>query len=460
MDFPVIYASGRDGWATLDESAAKAMAAGQPSAQPRDIHELFDAIIRHVPVPNLDADAPLQVLITTLDYNDYVGRIGIGRVFAGTLHAAQDVVLINRHGDHRAARIGQILRFEGLGRRIADRIDVGDLCAVVGLDQVDIGDTLADPAHPVALPTVPIDEPTISMVFRINDGPFGGQDGKYVTTRQLRERLLRELQSNVAMRLEDCGDEFVVFGRGLLHLGILLENMRREGYELCVGKPQVILHQQDGKELEPIETVLVDVPSDMTGPAMQLLGERRGELLKAQPAGSRMQLEFRAPARGLIGLRSRLLNATAGQAILHHRFESYGEYRGPVPQRANGVMIATQTGRVTAHALEQLSDRGVMFVVPGDQIYEGQIVGEHCKDNDIPVNATRLKKLTNVRQSNKEATVVLKAPRLLSLEGALEYVEHDELVEITPKAIRLRKRHLREADRRRSSRQAASAPVP
>lgn len=457
LDFPVIYASGRDGWATADPSLAAALAAGQAVRTPTDIHDLFDAIIRHVPVPNLDANAPLQVLITALDYSDYVGRIGIGRVFAGTLHAGQQVVVIDRRGEQRTAKIGQVLRFEGLGRRVAERIDVGDLCAVVGLDRVDIGQTLADPANPIALPTLPIDEPTISMVFRINDGPFGGREGKYVTTRQLRERLQRELQSNVAMRLEDRGDEFVVFGRGLLHLGILLENMRREGYELTVGKPQVILRQDQGRQLEPIETVLVDVPSELTGPAMQLLGERRGELLKARPAGSRMHLEFRAPARGLIGLRSRLLNATGGQAILHHRFESFGEYRGPLPQRSNGVMIATQTGRVTAHALEQLADRGVMFVVPGDQIYEGQIVGEHCKANDIPVNATRLKKLTNVRQSNKEATVVLKAPRLISLEGALEYIEHDELVEITPKAIRLRKRYLQEAQRRRLARQGALA---
>ena len=449
LDFPVVYASGRDGVATLDlDSMASAT----------DIHDLFETIIRHVPVPDLDPAAPLQVLITTLDYSDYVGRIGIGRVFAGTFYSKRDVCVIDRHGQRSIQRVGQLFQFDKLGRREVDQIDVGDLCAVVGLEKFDIGDTLADVDNPVALPTVPIDEPTLHMTFRINDGGFAGREGKYVTNRQLRERLVRELQSNVALRVDDRGDEFVVSGRGLLHLGILLENMRREGFELCVGKPEVIYHRDaHGHRTEPIERLVIDVPTVSVGASMQLLGDRRAEMVHMDTRGNRSMLEFMVPSRGLIGLRSRLLTATMGEAIMHHRFEKYDRYRGAIPHRTNGAMIATDTGTVTGYALDQLAARGMMFVRPGDAVYEGQVIGEHCKDTDIPVNIVRAKKLTNMRAASKDATVVLKAPRQFTLEGALEYVEADELVELTPQSIRLRKRYLKEADRKRNVRKFAVA---
>ena len=449
LDFPAVFTSAREGWASLDPDF-------RPEAGKGDIHPLFEAILQHVPVADLDAAAPLQALITNLDYSDYVGRIGIGRVFAGTLKRGQEILSIDRHGNQHRQKVGQVLRFDGLGRRDVEEIDVGDLFAVVGLEHVDIGDTLADPENPKALPTVPVDEPTLHMVFRINDGPFSGRDGRFVTSRQLRERLEKELQSNVALRVEDRGDEFMVSGRGLLHLGILLENMRREGYELCVGKPEVIFRHEGGKRTEPIEHLVLDVPSEHLGQAMQLQGPRRAEVLKMESRGGRTIVELSIPARGLIGLRSRLLTATQGQAIMHHRFIGYAPYRGPMGGRVCGVMVATHTGPVTGYALEQLADRGAMFVRPGDSIYEGQVVGEHAKDNDIPVNAAKLKKLTNVRASTKEATVTLKAPRLLSLEGALEYIEEDELVELTPASVRIRKRWLKEADRRRHVRRTAA----
>jgi len=450
LDFPTVYTSARDGWATTDENSV-------PAAGEGDIHALFDAIIQHVPVPELDAEAPLQALVTTLDYSDYVGRIGIGRVFAGTLRAGEEVAVIDRHGARSTQRIAQLFRFDGLGRTEVDHIDVGDLCAVVGLEKVDIGDTLADPAHPVALPPITVDEPTLHMTFRINDGPFAGQDGKFVTSRQLRERLQRELQSNVALEVEERADEFIVSGRGLLHLGILLENMRREGYELTVGKPEVIYHQEGRTRLEPIESLIVDVPTEMVGPVMQLVGDRRAEVIKVHASDTRTHLSFTVPARGLIGLRGRLLTATQGEAIIHHRFQEFGPYRGDIPRRPNGTMVAMATGRATAYAIDQLATRGVMFVTPGEQVYEGQVVGEHCKPTDIVVNIARQKKLTNIRSSTKDATVTLKGARRLSLEAALEYIEDDELVELTPQSIRMRKRWLTEVDRKRLARKPARA---
>ena len=454
LDFPVVYTSGRDGWATTDPEHL-------PAAGMGDIHTLFEAIIRHVPAPQFDAAAPLQMLITTLDYSDYVGRIGIGRVFAGTLRSGQQVMTIDRHGGRMLQRVKQLFRFDGLGREEVDHIDVGDICAVVGLEKVDIGDTLADPENPIALPTVHVDEPTLHMTFRINDGPFAGQEGKYVTSRHLRERLDKELQSNVALRVDpgQTLDEFEVSGRGMLHLGILLENMRREGFELAVGKPKVIYKDVGGERHEPLEHLAVDVPRDCLGPVMQLVGDRRGELLKMDTRGNLAHLEFIIPARGLIGLRNRMLTATAGEAIMHHTFARYDKARGDIAGRPNGVMVAIETGAVTAYALDQLADRGMMFVEPTDRVYEGQIIGEHCKDDDICVNIVRQKKLTNMRASTKDFTVILKAPRRLSLEAALEYIENDELVELTPQSIRLRKRFLSESDRRRNSRRLASADV-
>jgi len=445
MDFPTIFASAKEGWAREDLADLPAAGAG-------DIHPLFEAIIRHVPAPQFDASAPLQALVTSLDYNDYVGRIGIGRVFAGTLRPAEAVTVINRAGVHSDQQIGQVLRFEGLGRREVDAIEAGDLFAVVGLEQVDIGDTLADPDDPKPLATLSVDEPTLHMTFRANDGPFAGQEGRFVTNRQLRDRLQKELQSNVALCVEDRGDEFVVSGRGLLHLGILLENMRREGHELTVGKPEVIFHEEDGRTLEPIERLVVDVAAEHLGAVMQVLGARRAEMLHMETRGSRTLAEFSIPARGLIGLRNRLLTATRGETILHHRFWRYEAHRGLIGGRATGVMVATESGQVTAYALDQLADRGVMFVRPGEQVYEGQIVGECNKDRDISINVVRAKKLTNIRSSTKEASVTLKAARAMMLEGALEYIESDEWVELTPTAVRLRKRWLKENDRKRNAR--------
>jgi GTP-binding protein len=452
LEFPTIYASGVGGWAIEEDYDAAVAGKG------KDIHPLFDAIIKHVPVADLDADAPLQALITTLDYSDYVGRIGIGRVFAGTLESGKNVTVFDNEGNQTIQKIGQLYRFQGLGRVEVDHIDVGDLCAVVGLSSIDIGNTLACAENPTALPTLSIDEPTLHMRFRINDSPFSGKDGKYVTSRQLRDRLDKELQSNVALRVEDHGDEFTVSGRGLLHLGILLENMRREGYELSVGKPQVVYHRDEhGKVQEPIERLVIDVPTDAVGPVMQLLGDRRAEMEHMETSGTRTQLEFTIPARSLLGLRNRMLTATAGEVIMHHRFESYGPDRGAIGGRINGVMIATDTGAVTGYALEQLAGRGIMFVEPGDDVYQGQIVGEHCKDSDLPINVVKRKNLNNIRSANKEATVTLKAPRLLSLEAALEYIELEEMVEITPNYVRIRKIHLKESDRKRASRRAAAA---
>ncbi|MBI1371733.1 MAG: translational GTPase TypA [Phycisphaera sp.] len=453
LDFPVVYASGRDGWASHNEFA-----------KTDNVRDLFEAIITHVPAPKFDADAPLQMLITTLDWSDYVGRIGIGRVMAGHIRSGQQVARITRDGEKSTQKVGQLFQFQGLGRKQVDRIDVGDICAVVGLEEVDIGDTLADVENPVALPPVTIDEPTLDMTFRVNNSPFVGQDGKYVTSRQVRDRLMKELQSNVALRVEpgEGGDEFLVKGRGLLHLGILLENLRREGYELSVGKPHVIIRELNGVKSEPIEELVIDVPEEHVGSVMQLVGERKATLETMQAKGEYTHLVFRIPSRGLIGLRTRLMTASQGNALVNHTVCGYGPYLGPMSGRINGVMIATESGAVTAHAMEGLADRGVMFVKPGDMVYEGQIVGEHNKDVDIPVNATRKKQLNNIRSATKEATTTLKASRSITLEGALEYIEDDELVELTPNFIRLRKKMLKESDRRREDRktkQAAKAGV-
>ena len=449
LDFPVLYASAKEGWATLDDKLWPPPGGG-------NIHPLFEAIIEHVPVANLDSDAPLQAQVTTLDYNDYVGRIGIGRVFAGTLETGKELAVIDRQGKTSVQKVAQLYRFHGLGRKEVRRVDTGDLFAAVGLDNVDIGVTLADLAHPVAMPLVNLDEPTLHMVFRINDSPFSGQEGTYVTARQLRDRLHLELQTNVAMRVQEKGEEFVVSGRGLLHLGILLENMRREGFELAVGKPQVIFQEENGQRTEPMELLTMDVPNQYLGTAMELLGDRKAELEKMEPRGSRTHVEYSVPARGLIGLSGRMMTATHGEAIMHHRYHCYGPYRGPIGGRNFGVMIATEKGTVTNYALDQLADRGIMFARPGDKVYMGQVVGEHCKPIDIPVNVVRMKKLTNIRSSTKDATVILKAPRRLTLEGALEYIENDERVEITPKSIRIRKLYLVESDRRKHAKQLAA----
>jgi GTP-binding protein len=448
LDFPVIYASGRDRWAapSLDTPEAQRRSAG--------VIPLLETIVARIPAPVDDPAAPLRLLITTLDYSDYVGRIAIGRVHAGSIGTGEPVAICRADGSVARARVLRIHRFEGLGRTPVDRVGAGDLCAVEGLGEFDIGDTIADAERPGAMERVHVDEPTVHMIFRVNDSPFAGREGRFVTSRQLAERLERELKSNVAMRIEpgDATDEFHVAGRGLLHLGILLENMRREGYELAVGRPEVIEREIDGVTCEPIESLTVDVGGAALGSALELMGSRDGEIVKVEPRGDRMHVECEIPARGLIGLRSRMLTATGGEAVMYHSFLRWAPLRTSDRERISGVMVAIETGRVTTYALQNLADRGIMFVRPGDDVYAGQVVGEHNRENDLGVNITKAKAFSNVRESNKEATVTLKAPRLLSLEAALEYVEADELVEITPAAVRLRKRVLDPTARKREER--------
>ncbi len=447
LDFPVIYASGRDGWATTDLETRSG-----------DVTPLFDAIVERLPPPVGYADVPLQMLITSQDYSPYVGAVAIGRVYAGAITTGQAVTLCQADGQQRRARALKVYRFEALGRAPADIVSAGDLCAVEGLGDFEIGDTIACPDMPNPIARVAVDEPTLHMLFRINDSPFAGREGKYVTSRQLAERLDRELRSNLALRVEPGGssEEFRVSGRGLLHLGILLENMRREGYELSVGRPEVIEKELDGLRCEPIELLTVDVNQDSVGAVLQLLGARGGEIQSLDQRGDRMHVECEIPARGLIGLRSRMLNATAGQVVMYHSFHRYAPLRAIDQGRANGVMVATETGQAKTYALLKLSERAVMFVKPQDPIYAGQIVGENSRDKDMGVNVVKDKAFSNVRESTKEATVVLKAPRSLSLEAALEYIESDELVEITPRAIRLRKKMLSESERKRAGRRAKS----
>jgi GTP-binding protein len=448
LDFPVLWASGRDGWASLDRNQ-----------RDRGVEDLFEAIIERVPAPTNDSTGPLQFLVTNLDYSGYVGRIAIGRVIRGVMKPGMSVGLCRDSGKVDKGKITKLSQFSGLGRAEASEVLAGDLCCVEGIPDIAIGDTIVDPERPEALPRVSVDEPTLHMVFRINDGPLGGKEGKFVTSRQISERLDRELRSNVALRVAqgDSADEFKVSGRGLLHLGVLLETMRREGFELTVGKPEVIEREIDGVNCEPWERLTLDVENSGMGAALELLGSRGGEIGKVDPRGSRMHIEADIPARGLIGLRTRLLNATGGEAVMHHAFAAWRPVSpNAVKPRANGVMVANEGGPATAYALETLSERAVMFVRPGDVCYEGMLVGENSRDNDLVVNAVRVKPFSNVRAAAKDATVVLKQPRIMSLEAALEYIEDDELVEITPTAVRMRKRLLKETDRRRVERSERS----
>ncbi|MBL0927522.1 MAG: translational GTPase TypA [Phycisphaerales bacterium] len=443
LDFAVVYAAGRDGWATLD--IAK---------KGTDLRDLFETLIDRVPAPDDDASAPLQMLVTTLDYSEYVGRIGIGRVFAGTIRKGQSIAVLNREGERRNAKVTKLLGFSGLGRVEIEECLAGDLCAAIGIEGIDIGDTLADANNPKPLPPVKVDEPTLTMIFRVNDSPFAGQEGQYVTSRQIRDRLMKECEHNVALRVEfGAGDEFQVSGRGLLHLGILIENMRREGFELSVGKPKVVTKEINGRLHEPIEYLVVDCPNEAVGAVMELVGVRSGIVETMEPRGDTMtHLEFEIPARGLIGLRSRLLTATAGEAIMHHAFERFAPVQGELPGRGQGVLISMDPGTATAYAIEGMHDRGVMFIEPQTKVYAGMVIGEHNRENDLVVNITRAKQLTNFREATKEAFVRLKAPRLMNLEQCLEYIEDDELVEVTPSTVRIRKRLLDENARKKAER--------
>ncbi|HSI34967.1 MAG TPA: translational GTPase TypA [Tepidisphaeraceae bacterium] len=443
LDFPVIYASGRAGTASwkLEEPG-------------KDIKPVFEAIIKHIPAPHGDADRSLQIRISSIQYNDYVGRIGVGRIINGRVKTGQQSTIVKRDGTHVKSKIQQLQVFDGFGRKNADEAAAGDIVALIGLESVDISDSVCDFANPEALAPEDVEPPTLVMMFSVNDSPFVGKEGKYVTSRNLRERLTKELEANVALKVEesDNKDAFKVSGRGLLHLGILIENMRREGYELSISKPHVIMKRDKatGATLEPIEYLVVDVPEKNMGGVMALVGNRKGELVRMDNREGQVHLEFTIPARGLIGLRTRMLTATQGNAIMHHNFHEYAPTRGDVPGRPNGVMVSMTTGAVNAFALNNLQERGIMFVEPTEPVYEGQIVAENARDNDMVVNPTTAKQLSNMRTTSSDENIILKPARKMTLEQALEYIEEDELVEATPTSIRLRKKLLTENLRKKA----------
>ncbi len=446
-DFPYLFASSKLGFATSDLK--------QPGTS---IEPLMEMILEKIPGPDVDIGEPLQMLVTTLDWSDYVGRIAIGRVQSGTVRKGQNVVLMQAEDRLTPAKIVSVYLFEDLGRVEVHEVDAGDICALVGLEGVEIGDTIAAPQAPRALPRLKVDEPTLKMTFGVNSSPLAGREGKYVTSRHLRERLMRELERNVALRVEPIPgtEQFAVAGRGVLHLSILIETMRREGYELSVGKPQVIFREIDGKMQEPFESLVVEAPSDRTGPVMELVGERRGQLVEMTTHNDYTFMIFSIPARGLIGLRTRLLNATQGTAVIHHRFEGYRPMADDIPARPTGVLVSIASGKAVAFGLDSLQQRAELHVAPGDVVYEGMIVGENSRVDDMNVNPTKEKKLSNMRATGHDRNILLKPARRLSLEEALEFIADDEWVEVTPTQIRLRKIMLKETDRRRAARQAAS----
>jgi GTP-binding protein len=449
LDFPVVYASALNGYASLDASAREGTMA-----------PLFDAILQHVPVRADDPDGPLQLQICSLDYSSYVGRIGIGRIARGRIKPLQQVLVMRGPDDAapKTAKVGQVLVFKGLDRTVAEEAQAGDIVLINGIEDVGIGVTITDPATPEALPVLTVDEPTLTMNFQVNTSPLAGREGKYVTSRQLRERLQRELMSNVALRVKetDDADVFEVSGRGELHLTILLENMRREGYELAVSRPRVVLREVNGEKQEPYEMLTVDVEDAHQGAVMEALGSRRGDLQDMQPDGKgRTRLDYRIPARGLIGFQTEFLNLTRGTGLMSHVFDDYGPLKPDMAERRNGVLISAEDGVAVAYALWKLQERGRMFASPGDPLYEGIIIGIHSRDNDLVVNPIKGKQLTNIRASGTDEAVRLTPPIQVTLESAVEFIADDELVEITPKAIRLRKRFLKEHERKKAAREAA-----
>ncbi len=450
LDFPYIFASGRAGFATHD-----------PAVFGDSIKPLLDMIIEKVPGPATNIGGPFQMMVTSLAYSEFVGRIATGRIVGGSIKPGQKVVLMKADGSKVADQVVTVEVFEKLGRAAVEEATAGDIIALTGLKKPEIGDTVADPLNPIALPRISVDEPTLSMLFTINSSPFAGQSGggKFLTSRHIRARLMRELESNVALRFEEFTDKdaFKVSGRGVLHLSILIETMRREGYELSVGKPTVIRKTIDGKVCEPFEILVIDVPTDCVGPVMEIVGNRRGELIEM--TGNDLgftHLEFSVPSRGLIGIRTRMLNATKGESVIHHRFEQYKPVEGSVPHRQNGVLVSQERGKAVGFALFKLQDRAEMFVAPGDEVYEGMIVGENARDNDMVVNPIKEKQLTNMRASGSDENIQLKPPRKLSLEAALEYIEDDEYVEVTPQVIRLRKIRLTEQERKKDVRSSSN----
>lgn len=438
LNFPTYYGSGKNGW--FNDSLT-------PS---EDILPLMDGIIKHVPPPKA-AEGPLQMQITSLDYSSFLGRIAIGKVARGVIKEGQTIALMQADGSIKRQKVKELYVFEGMGKRKVTEVIAGDLCAVVGLEDFNIGDTIADFENPEALPVISVDEPTMSMMFSINNSPFFGRDGKFVTSRHLRDRLMKETEKNLAMRVEetDSADSFLVYGRGILHLGILVETMRREGYELTVGNPQVLVKDVDGKRHEPYEILVVDVPSDFSGKVIDLVTQRKGEMLVMESKGEMQHLEFEIPSRGLIGLRSNMLTNTAGEAVMAHRFLDYKPWKGVIPGRNNGVLLSKNTERTTAYSIDKLQDRGRFFVDPGEEVYVGQIIAEHIKPGDLVVNATEAKKLTNHRASGSDDASRAAPKILMTLEECMEYIQQDECIEVTPKNIRMRKVILDENERNR-----------
>ena len=443
LDFPVLYGSAKHNWMSEDYQI-----------QTDSVEPLLHAVIKHIPSPKVE-DGTKQMLITALDYSSFTGRIAIGRLHRGELKAADAVSLVKRDGTITKSKIKELLVFDGLGRKKVAQVVAGDLCAIVGLDDFEIGDTIADIDSPEALPTIAIDEPTMSMLFTINDSPFFGKEGKFVTSRHIKERLEKELERNLAMRLEetDTADKFIVYGRGVLHLSVLIETMRREGYELQIGQPQVIIKEIDGKKCEPVEELTIDLPEEVSGKAVEMVTTRKGEIVAMEPKGGRMLCSFKIPSRGIIGLRNQLLTATAGEAIMNHRFVAFEPYKGDIQGRINGSLISMEKGTAIPYSLDKLQDRGKFFIQPGEDIYTGQVIGEHSRADDLVVNVTKTKKLSNVRAAGSDDKVKLAPPIQFSLEEALEYIQKDEYVEVTPNSQRLRKIYLDENERKRQEKQ-------
>lgn len=445
LNFPTFYGSGKNGW--FNDSLT----------QTENILPLMDGIVKYVPPPKV-ADGPLQLQITSLDYSSFLGRIAIGKVTRGSIKENQPIALVQADGSIKKSRVKELYVFEGMGKRKVTEVLTGDLCAVVGLEDFNIGDTIADAENPEALPIISVDEPTMSMTFSINNSPFFGRDGKFVTSRHLRDRLMKETEKNLALRVEDTdsADSFLVFGRGILHLGVLVETMRREGYELTVGNPQVLVKHIDGKKHEPYEVLVVDVPNEFSGKVIDLVTQRKGEMLVMESKGEMQHLEFDIPSRGLIGLRSQMLTNTAGEAVMAHRFNEYKPWKGPIPGRNNGVLIAKFQGVTTAYSIDKLQDRGSFFIDPGEEVYVGQIIAEHIKPGDLNVNVVEAKKLTNHRASGSDDSVRITPKLQFTLEECMEYIQQDECIEVTPKNIRMRKTVLNEEDRKKVARSMQS----
>ncbi|WP_076377394.1 translational GTPase TypA [Filimonas lacunae] len=445
LNFPTFYGSGKNGWFndTLE--------------QREDIIPLMDGILKYVPAPKIN-EGPLQMQITSLDYSSFLGRIAIGKVTRGTIKENQPIALMQTDGTVKKQKVRELYVFEGMGKRKVTEVVAGDLCAVVGLEDFNIGDTISDSEVQEALPIISVDEPTMNMTFSINNSPFFGRDGKFVTSRHLRDRLMKETEKNLALRVVDTdnGDTFLVYGRGILHLGVLIETMRREGYELTVGQPQVIVKTIDGKKSEPYENLVVDVPQEFASKVIDLVTRRKGEMHVMETKGDMQHLEFEIPSRGLIGLRTQMLTATTGEAVMAHRFSEYKPWKGTIPGRNNGVLLAKQTGNTTGYSIDKLQDRGTFFVDPGEEVYAGQIIAEHIKPGDLVVNAIEGKKLTNMRASGSDAATNIAPKTLMTLEECMEYIQSDECIEVTPNNIRMRKTVLDEEERKKASRSLKS----